>query len=61
MIPVIRSTILIAFVAALSACGGGGGTASSGGIGGTGVTSTGVMTKGSVIVNGVRLDRKSVV
>lgn len=57
MMPIIRSTILITFVAALSACGGGGSpSADSGGIGGTGVTSTGVMTKGSVILNGVRFD-----
>ena len=46
-----------AAVFALSACGGGGGgTSSAGGTAGTGtpVVSTGTMTKGSVIVNGVK-------
>ena len=45
-------------VALLHGCGGGGGGAQSGGTGGTGVTviSTGVMTKGSVILNGVRYE-----
>jgi hypothetical protein len=40
----------------LLACGGGGGTTASGGTGGTGIVSTGVMAKGSVIVNGVRFE-----
>jgi len=39
----------------LLACGGGG-TPASGGTGGTGIVSTGVMAKGSVIVNGVRFE-----
>jgi hypothetical protein len=59
MNPNIRLTILIALLAALSACGGGGGggaSVDSGGIGGTGVTSTGVMTKGSIILNGVKFE-----
>ena len=51
-------TLAAAIVLAVSACGGGtGGTGSgdSGGSGGTGV-SIGVMTKGSVIVNGVKFE-----
>jgi hypothetical protein len=40
----------------VSACGGGGDPAGSGGTGGTGIVSTGVMVKGSVIVNGVRFE-----
>ena len=40
----------------VSACGGGGDPAASGGTGGTGIVSTGVMVKGSVIVNGVRFE-----
>ena len=50
-------------LALLHGCGGGGGGggAQSGGTGGTGVTvvSSGVMTKGSVIVNGVHYDDKT--
>ena len=58
MIPNIRLSILIVFLAALSGCGGGGGSSSvdSGGTGGTGIVSTGVMTKGSVILNGVKFE-----
>jgi len=42
---------------ALAGCGGGGGdVAVGGGTGGTGIVSTGVMVKGSVIVNGVRFE-----
>ena len=44
-----------ALLLTLSACGGGGGSGLDGGTGGTGV-SVGVMTKGSVIVNGVRFE-----
>ena len=40
----------------LAACGGGGGTSSAGGTVGTAVVATGTMTKGSVIVNGVRFE-----
>ncbi len=53
MNPKIRLSILIVLLIALNACGGGG---ESGGTGGTGIVSTGVMTKGSVILNGVRFD-----
>ena len=56
----LRKSISVLAIATLAACGGSGGsdTASSGGTGGTGVAavSTGVMTKGSVIVNGVRFE-----
>ena len=42
---------------ALAGCGGGGGDVTvGGGTGGTGIVSTGVMVKGSVIVNGVRFE-----
>jgi len=40
----------------VAACGGGGDTTASGGTGGTGITSAGVMSKGSVILNGVRFE-----
>ena len=40
----------------LAGCGGGGDAAIDGGTGGTGIVSTGVMTKGSVVVNGVRFE-----
>ncbi len=53
---IIRKTIALTALAFLFGCGGGGGSADSGGIGGTGVTSSGVMTKGSVILNGVRFE-----
>ena len=48
----------LAAVVLLHGCGGGGGGAQSGGTGGTGVAivSSGVMTKGSVILNGVRYE-----
>jgi len=56
----VRKVISVSTLATLSACwgGGSGDTASSGGTGGTGVSavSVGVMTKGSVIVNGVEFD-----
>jgi len=52
---IIRMTIALTALAFLFGCGGGG-SADSGGIGGTGVTSSGVMTKGSVILNGVRFE-----
>lgn len=51
--------IMVFALPGLTACGGGGGgggSASAGGTGGTGIVSTGVMTKGSIIVNGVRFD-----
>jgi len=48
-----RAAQAAALLLILSACGGGGGV--DGGTGGTGV-STGVMTRGSVIVNGVRFE-----
>lgn len=53
-----RNIALAALTAlTVSACGGGGGdTVASGGTGGTGIVSTGVMTRGSVIVNGVRFE-----
>jgi Domain of unknown function (DUF5666) len=51
--------ILLIASLVLTACGGGsGGSADNGGMGGTGVSS-GVMTKGSVIVNGVRYEDSS--
>ena len=54
---IIRKSIALTALAFLFGCGGGGGgSADSGGIGGTGVTSSGVMTKGSVILNGVRFE-----
>ena len=49
-----RVALAAALSFTLAACGGGGGGL-DGGTGGTGV-STGVMTKGSVIVNGVRFE-----
>ena len=57
----LRKSISVLAIATLAACRGSGGsdtTANSGGSGGTGVAavSTGVMTKGSVIVNGVRFE-----
>ena len=49
--------LVAAIVLAVSACGGGtGGTGASPGPGGTAVVSTGVMTKGSTVVNGVRFE-----
>ncbi len=54
----VRNLLALLAVAALAGCGGGGGygsSESSGGTGGTGV-SIGVMTVGSVVVNGVRYD-----
>jgi Domain of unknown function (DUF5666) len=51
----LRPILLIASLVLASCGGGGGGTADNGGMGGTGV-SMGVMTKGSVIVNGVRYE-----
>ena len=56
MNPIIRETIALTALVFLFGCGGGGGGADSGGIGGTGVVSSGVMIKGSVILNGVRFD-----
>lgn len=50
---IIRKIIALTALAFLFGCGGG---SDSGGIGGTGVTSSGVMTKGSVILNGVRFE-----
>ena len=51
-----KFALAAAIVLAVSACGGGtGGTGATGGTGGTGV-SIGVMTKGSVIVNGVQFE-----
>ena len=53
------STLLSAIAVALvSACGGGGGATAGGGTEGTGapISSFGVMTSGSVIVNGIRFD-----
>jgi hypothetical protein len=54
----LRVLAVLLTTALLAACGGGGGT---GGTGGTGqaAVSMGVMTKGSVIVNGVRFDDKT--
>lgn len=54
MTSIIRKTIALTALAFLFGCGGGG--SDSGGIGGTGVVSSGVMTKGSVILNGVRFE-----
>jgi hypothetical protein len=54
-----RNIALAASIAlTVSACGGGGGgdTTASGGTGGTGIVSIGVMNKGSVILNGVRFE-----
>jgi hypothetical protein len=51
----VRNLLALLAVAALAGCGGGGSSDSSGGTGGTGV-SIGVMTVGSVIVNGVEYD-----
>jgi len=48
--------LIAAIVLAVSACGGGTGGTGSGGGGGTSVVSTGVMAKGSVILNGVRFE-----
>ena len=53
---IIVSVALIALSAVLVACGGGGGDSGGGGGGSTAVITKGVMTKGSVIVNGVRFD-----
>ncbi|MFN0041469.1 MAG: hypothetical protein ACKVP2_18310, partial [Burkholderiales bacterium] len=50
-----RTAFLVAALVIVAGCGGGGGSVDSGGIGGTGV-SMGVMTKGSVIVNGVHYE-----
>ena len=52
-----RITLLIVSLV-LTSCGGGG--SENGGMGGTGV-SMGVMTKGSVIVNGVRFEDNSAI
>jgi len=55
-----RTAELLAWAAgatlALAGCGGGGDAAMDGGTGGTGIVSTGVMVKGSVVVNGVRFE-----
>jgi hypothetical protein len=48
---IIRKTIALTALAFLS-----GTISDSGGIGGTGVTSSGVMTKGGVVLNGVRFE-----
>ena len=53
MTSIIRKSIAPTALAFLCGCGGG---SDSGGIGGTGVVSSGVMTKGSVILNGVRFE-----
>ncbi|MEQ1882674.1 MAG: DUF5666 domain-containing protein [Burkholderiales bacterium] len=53
-----RITLLIVSLVLTSCGGGSGGIADNGGMGGTGV-SMGVMTKGSVIVNGVRYEDNS--
>src|SRR5262245_48051204 len=59
----LRAALLAALAASiLSACGGGGDDGGGGGVGGTGLTSTvstGVMAKGSTIVNGVRFEDTS--
>ena len=52
----ISGAMLAAVVLALAGCGGGGGDGGIGGTGTTAVVSTGVMTKGSVVLNGVRFD-----
>ncbi len=51
-----RITLLIVSLV-LTSCGGGG--SENGGMGGTGIVSTGVMTKGSVIVNGIHFEDNS--
>ena len=52
----IVSVAMLALSAALVACGGGGGDSGGGGGGSTAVISSGAMTKGSTIVNGVRFE-----
>ncbi len=53
-----RLITCLAMLLSVAACGGGGGgdMTASGGTGGTGIAAVGVMTKGSVIVNGVRFE-----
>jgi len=51
------ATMLLAGLLMLSGCGGGGGLLADGGIGGTGITSTGsIQSKGSIEVNGVHYE-----
>jgi len=52
----IKLIVLTCLMALLTACGGGGGGTGAAAPGGAAIVSSGVMTKGSVIVNGVRYE-----